>query len=43
MLKNSWRGWGVGEEASRTEAHTFVVGRYLGHVKKAESNAVFLN
>lgn len=37
-------GWGGGweGEALRTEAHALVVGRYLGHVKKAESNAVFL-
>ena len=45
MLKNAWRGWGGGweGEALRTEAHALVDGRYLGHVKKAESNAVFLN
>lgn len=36
-------GGGLGAEALRTEAHALVVGRYLGHVKKAESNAVFLN
>lgn len=37
------RGQGLGAEALRTEAHALVVGRYLGHMKKAECNAVFLN
>ena len=36
-------GGGWEGEALRTEAHALVDGRYLGHVKKAESNAVFLN